>query len=281
MNLRARRGRVVYGDVLYLPGGTCGPRIQKDYQLVIACRGVIRARIQAKEQAIEPGQALLVRPGRREHWHFDPLQETHHYWCAVSPGAMPAGLRARLHRIVRPHTWTPHLDHLLKWGLACGAQPLADAALDELRLLHLALHLMAEYAAEAGRQEASASDLRLERMRAAVSAEYARPLRLGDLARHAGLSPQHLLRLCRERGDPTPMEQLYRVRLENAAEILLHTGLSVKETAERCGFTNAFHFSRKFRLWSGLSPKDFRARASGLRRPREKAAQGPDRLIIG
>jgi AraC-like DNA-binding protein len=127
--------------------------------------------------------------------------------------------------------------------------------------------MMAEYAAEAGRQQGSASDQRLERMRAAISSEYVLPLQLGDLARRAGLSPQHLLRLCRERGEPTPLEQLYRVRLENSADLLLHTGLSVKEISERCGFANAFHFSRKFRLWSGLPPRDYRARGNGVKRP--------------
>lgn len=272
MNLRARRGRVVYGDVLYLPGGTCGPRIQQDYQLIVASRGVIRTRIDGRDFVLEPGQALLVHPGHREFWKFDPLGETRHFWCAVAPRAIPAPLRARLRGTNGVQTWTPHLDQILQWGLACGAQPIANTTLDEHRMLFLALHLMAEYAAEAERQQATAADQRLDRMRAAISAEYDRPLRLNDLARRAGLSPQHLLRLCRERGEPTPTEQLFRARLENAADMLLHTGLSVKEISERCGFANAFHFSRRFRNWSGLPPREYRTRSGKLRR---RAAPGP------
>ena len=32
---------------------------------------------------------------------------------------------------------------------------------------------------------------------------------------------------------------------------------SVKETAEECGFSNPFHFSRKFKEQTGLSPRAF------------------------
>lgn len=274
MNLRARRGLVVYGDVVYLPGGTCGPRVQQDYQLIVAYRGTIRARIDARERVIEPGQALLVHPGHREFWRFDPEQETHHYWCAVSPRALPASLRRRLRQIRQTHTWTPHLERLLQWGLACGASPVADTGLDEQRALYLALHLMAEYAAECGRQQGSRADHRLEQMRAAISNEYRQPLRLGDLARRAGLSPQHLLRLCRERGEASPLQQLYQARLENASDLLLHTGLSIKEIAERSGFANPFHFSRRFRMWSGMAPRDYRTRGSGLGGDKGKGRMG-------
>ena len=39
----------------------------------------------------------------------------------------------------------------------------------------------------------------------------------------------------------------------------MHTGLSIKEIAEHCGFANAFHFSRKFKLAYGQSPRLWRS----------------------
>ena len=88
--------------------------------------------------------------------------------------------------------------------------------------------------------------------------EYTRPLSLDQIARASGVSRQHLLRLCRLRGKASAMKQLYLRRLEASADLLLHTGLAMSEIAERCGFVNVFHFSRKFKEAYGHSPLAWR-----------------------
>jgi transcriptional regulator GlxA family with amidase domain len=91
-----------------------------------------------------------------------------------------------------------------------------------------------------------------------IADQYTQPLTLGDIARAAGVSRQHLLKLCWKSGKPTPMQQLYNKRLEIAADLLLQTGSSVGEIAERCGFVNVFHFSRKFKEAYHRSPLTWR-----------------------
>ena len=77
---------------------------------------------------------------------------------------------------------------------------------------------------------------------------------LADLARAAGLSKQYLRKICRTLGLAAPLAQLYQQRLHRASDLLLHTGLSIKEIADQCGFENPYHFSRKFKQWSSLLP---------------------------
>jgi transcriptional regulator GlxA family with amidase domain len=43
-----------------------------------------------------------------------------------------------------------------------------------------------------------------------------------------------------------------------ARELLLHTSLSVKEIAFRCGFSDEAYFGRRFRLLEQASPTAFR-----------------------
>ena len=52
----------------------------------------------------------------------------------------------------------------------------------------------------------------------------------------------------------------YRIRkvMEQAAEHLMQSRLTLKEVADLCGFCNEFHFSRRFKQIVGLSPRDFR-----------------------
>lgn len=54
-------------------------------------------------------------------------------------------------------------------------------------------------------------------------------------------------------------------RIDAACGMLLETGLTAEAIAERLGFANPFHFSRRFKQVTGLTPRDFRQRV-----PREK-----------
>jgi AraC-like DNA-binding protein len=76
----------------------------------------------------------------------------------------------------------------------------------------------------------------------------------------AGVSRQHLLKLFRDRHGISPTRYLYDRRLEIAADQLIHTGLSIKEIAENSGFSNPFHFSRKFKQAYDENPRNWRAK---------------------
>ena len=76
---------VQFGDVVYEPGGTCGPRVQQDFQLVVLIEGEAHAEVDGRELRIAAGQVGLFRPGRREFFQLSERRKTHHTWCAVHP----------------------------------------------------------------------------------------------------------------------------------------------------------------------------------------------------
>jgi AraC-like DNA-binding protein len=125
----------------------------------------------------------------------------------------------------------------------------------------LAVSILCDFASavRAGYKAATASDTVLSQMECFLNDTYTHSLTLREIARAAGVSQQHLLKLCRIAGKATPMKQLYAKRLEMAADLLLHTGFSVSEIAEQCGFVNQFHFSRKFKQSVGRSPLAWRS----------------------
>jgi transcriptional regulator GlxA family with amidase domain len=100
----------------------------------------------------------------------------------------------------------------------------------------------------------------IAKVRGHIRRAYAMPLDLGDLAKAGGVSRQHLLRVYRRAGAGSPLDELWACRLETARELLQQTGLSVEAVADRCGFSNPFHFSRKFRRRFGISPRSYRQR---------------------
>ena len=270
--MRSRRGPVVVGDVLYKPGGSFGPRTQTDFQLVVLHRGSLRLELDRKVVAVPQEHGILLCPGHREHFFFSPECETRHSWVAVAPSAMTPAMCRELNHASLPVPFFGRMAILLEMLRSPTPQKETANLLQSGLTFGLALALLSEFASAAfGRNKApTASNAVLSRLDAFLAAAYARSLSLREMAKESGVSPQHLLKVCRTTGRPTPMQQLYRKRLEAAADLLLHTGLPLSHISEQCGFVTPFHFSRKYKQFWGESPLSWRQkqwRSGKLPRP--------------
>ena len=262
VNLRMRRGAVVFGEVVYSPGGVCGPRVQHDYQLVILHHGSLDLRLDGKHIEVPAGHGILLSPGHREHFLFARDRQTHHSWCSIDAGAIPPKLRRVFRACRKPAPVDSRIEALMELGKTTFFEGQPDPSLENTFHLSLGLALLAGMAlgAQARIAAPSPGDQALARAEHFILNEFGRSLSLADLATTAGVSRQHLLKLFRTRRGNTPTHCLYERRLGAAADQLAHTGLSIKEIAEHCGFANEFHFSRKFKEAYGRSPRLWRSR---------------------
>ena len=87
---------------------------------------------------------------------------------------------------------------------------------------------------------------------------FAEPCALSDLARLAGLSPFHFLRVFRATTGLTPHQHLLRTRLRAAANNLACSDASVTDLALSVGFEDLSNFTRSFRAEYHLSPSLYR-----------------------
>jgi AraC-like DNA-binding protein len=258
-NLKLKRGAIEIGEILYGPGGTCGPRIQHDYQLVVIHEGSLDLLLDGRVIHVDPNHGILLSPGHREHFLFSASTETRHSWCAVERRAVPPQLRSALKGHLGPIPFGGRMLRLLEMGRKEPPSGYPDAPLYEGFYLGIALALLCDFAIAARSGISNrVSDSVLAKMTEFISRNYAEHLSLHDIARATGVSRQHLLKLCRCQGRPTPIAQLYSARIEAAADLLQQSGLSIETIAGRCGFVSAFHFSRRFRQASGLSPGRWR-----------------------
>lgn len=56
----------------------------------------------------------------------------------------------------------------------------------------------------------------------------------------------------------TPINDLLNARIEKAKGMLSYSSMSVTEVAEKCGFSSAHYFSRKFKEITGMSPTKYK-----------------------
>jgi AraC-like DNA-binding protein len=245
-----------FGDVIYAPGGECGPRIQHDYQLVIVHLGSADVSFDEQRCVIPPGSVALMLPGRREHFRFSRRHSTHHSWCAVHPHRVPRPLRKRLAGLAPVLPQSQTFKYLMKAGFSIRTRRTQEG---RHMLGVLGLALLEEYIrmAQTGADETNRGSP-CERARNYLEEHCAEEDCLKVASRSAGVTPQHLIRLFRATYQQTPGRYLWQLRVERGADLLAATGLTVSEIADRCGFKNPFHFSRLLRKMQGLSPRQLR-----------------------
>ncbi len=90
-------------------------------------------------------------------------------------------------------------------------------------------------------------------------------LTLEDLVEHTGFSSSHLTRLFHDHIGMSPMQYVTRQRMTRAAELLEVSTLNIAEIARSVGYTDPYHFSRRFKQVTGYAPTHYRAARRGVR----------------
>jgi PAS domain S-box-containing protein len=99
---------------------------------------------------------------------------------------------------------------------------------------------------------------------------------LRNISSSLRLSEAYFVRLFKKSMYMPPMKYFTRLKIHNAA-LLLMQGLTVKEVAERLGFYSESHFSKQFKRYMGVPPKNYKVDAAEALQPGEG---GPEKSII-
>lgn len=83
-------------------------------------------------------------------------------------------------------------------------------------------------------------------------------LPLERLARYAGYSPYHFVRIFKERTGLSPLYYVSSHRLQRAKDMLLRTGLTVRDISLEIGQQSLGTFTSRFAARVGMSPAEFR-----------------------
>lgn len=93
-----------------------------------------------------------------------------------------------------------------------------------------------------------------------ISENFAKPIRVRDLADMAAMSPRNFRRRFVAETGFTPTRFLERVRVEKAMRLLEDTNLSIAQVARKCGLSSADVLRQAFNRVLGVSPMFYRMR---------------------
>lgn len=151
------------------------------------------------------------------------------------------------------------LDHAIR-GLHHEVQSSGNAGSETL-WIDLIEHYVTRFAEPLHRED------RLRAIWETAQADLARGWTVDSLAALAGISGEHLRRLCQHSLGRSPMQQLTYLRMQYAAHELATTEAKVEDVARMVGYGNPFAFSNTFKRMTGFRPSRFqihkRSKANG------------------
>lgn len=134
--------------------------------------------------------------------------------------------------------------------------------------LMLAIHLVRHYTSKgkiASKSKESSQRLtpkQLSSVIACIQDHTAQDLTLEILAKQAGFSLYHFIRLFRQTTGETPHHFVQRQHIERARHLIAETALPLAQIAQESGFANQSHFARVFKQFVGMTPHTYRQECS-------------------
>ena len=258
---------------------TCGPGWRRtrenslslhDAELWMVWKGRGWMRTRDREFELLPGFCAIMRPGGiydAGHDEANPLGITYLHFDAWMERAFSRTKAARLYR-----QWPEFFDvpDLHFYDSVCRRmaqlfpqQPEIANALLKATLLDL----LATEPVTSNTSGAVTAEQKKKIAQLVVSIHSASGLlpRVADLAREMHWSPAHFSRVFKIVVQQSPRDFLLNLRLSRARHFLAETSLTVGEIADRLNYSDLFFFSRQFKAKTGLSPRQYRLRASQQR----------------
>jgi YesN/AraC family two-component response regulator len=111
----------------------------------------------------------------------------------------------------------------------------------------------------------------VRKMLAFIKKNIGNKLTLNDIATDAGLSPNYATALFKKETGLYLKDEIRKIRVEVAMDLLAMSSSSIADIAAQTGFRQTNHFSRVFKMQTGLTPKEYRnIHFTGCKRDQDK-----------
>jgi len=94
-----------------------------------------------------------------------------------------------------------------------------------------------------------------------IASHYSYPITVEEVADYVGVSRSYLFRCFQDYVNTSPKMYLTEVRIRQACGLLEKSDLSICAIARSVGFVDGLYFSKAFKKWKGISPREYQRQA--------------------
>ena len=250
---------ILFGYEDCKPSHAYGPTLRPYHLFHFVTEGEGMLQIDSRNFRVSAGDAFLIPAEQMSYYQASATDPWSYSWVGIT------GLRA-LQYVRQILTITP--EHFVIRGLQTEkyAVPIRKAA--EMKgtcagnYFHseMVLYELFSYFATdlPGLENVDTAPSLASQIKFFLDAKYMERLRIESLAEHFGVHPNHFSRLFREAYGMSPKQYLQKMKLEKAAMMLETTDMPVALISESLGFDDQHAFSKTFKKYWEISPRDFR-----------------------
>ena len=202
--------------------------------------------------------SMMIWPPGVSHCYGNPDKNWIHSWIILDDPDMESALLGYPLKIGEPilidaeKLFERYLTLLYEDILQNGSDPHFQKKI--IRLFLYELHRLT-------RKQEPVIPQRIQEIKLYLMNNYAKELTIESIAKHFEISPSLLSMSFREHYHIAPIAYVISLRMNQAARLLRFYPYTCKEIAELVGFQDPLYFSRKFRKYWGMSPKEYRVHA--------------------
>ncbi len=226
------------------PKHSFGPAIRNHTLLHCVVSGKGKYICGDKTYCVEAGQVFRILPGIKHFYQADKEDPWFYYWIGFD-----GELSAKIAQLPPVFSVSDKVIHLFKTTIDHKILSSYQAAASLFRIYGELFNISIEPCNY------------VDMIQDYIGIMYIQLIRIDDLATHFHLIRSYMTRLFKQKTGKSIRDYIFGIRMHNATSLILE-GLSIKDTATACGYEDPFLFSKMFKIFYGISPTEWRAKAS-------------------
>ena len=250
---------------LISPGGFLHHRRSFEYHvLIFVLEGTLYITANEVPYSVSAGQYILLRAGEEHYGHQESDGALKYLWVHFMT-EMPqqrdgALLQEKTENAVFPEYGTVRYEDRISLYF----RQLLNLSLEETPLTkQMQNHLVSLCLLELGREHLQTAGA--EKLPTVVSSvaewiktHYYQEFTVAELAERFGYQADYLSSLFKKTMGVSIVKYTTEIRIKTAKTLLMNYGLSIKEAAYSCGFSDEKYFMKVFKQYEGMTPSQYR-----------------------
>lgn len=227
-----------------------------DYQILYVASGVATFVFDGQSQRLHAGSFVIYKPNQTQYYSYNLTDKTDMYWIHFTGNSVESlleqyNLSDKQVYIVEASTKYIELCEKLIYELQLKRYIFSEVtAVMFLELLgHIARDLQ---------KRKEIYDETIEQALVYFHKNYNTDIALEEYAKKCNMTICWFARQFKNRTGRSPKQYITDIRLSNAKILLNSTDKTIGEIAEMCGYENQLYFSRVFKKYVGISPREYR-----------------------
>lgn len=242
-----------------LPCHSFGPAIRENFLIHYILNGKGKYKVNDKIYYLDKNQGFIIKPNELTYYEADENEPWEYVWISFNGIKASKYLNSlNLDNLIFSCAYDDEIKKYIFEMLNTKTMSLSDD-LKLQGLLYLFLSTLSKHLKkEPIKSDTSYEKLYIRKSIEFIDSNFSNNIKITDIANYVGLNRSYLYTLFKKNLNVSPQEFLLEFRMNKASNLLKSTNYSISYISNSIGYKDPLSFSKTFKKFTGVSPKDYR-----------------------